>query len=67
MDPNACLAEIRALVDKINSDDAVKDLEYCGGLGAELAEKIDALDSWITRGGFIPREWDSFTGGHTSK
>jgi hypothetical protein len=24
---------------------------------ADLAEAFDALDSWLSRGGFLPRDW----------
>lgn len=43
MDPDATLAEMREAY-------ATGDYERC----AELA---DALDQWISRGGFLPREW----------
>jgi hypothetical protein len=45
MDPNTNLEQIRALVaERIEAGD-------------ELVELVEALDNWITRGGFLPRDW----------
>lgn len=52
MDPNETLKRLRKLAKRIGSmaepydDDAL-----------ELAELVDALDQWITNGGFLPRDW----------
>lgn len=46
MDPDVCLAEIRAILDKPDAD------AY-----ADLAERVEALDQWLTRGGFLPAAW----------
>ena len=50
MDPNACLNEIRDLTgrryDTLGPDEA-----------ARLAELLDALDAWLTRGGCLPTAW----------
>lgn len=50
MDPNAALAEIRDIVGRFNRD---------GGLvvDARLAELIDGLDGWLSKGGFLPDAW----------
>jgi hypothetical protein len=54
MDPNATLARIRALVAQardrgpLDGDDA-----------EELAALVEALDEWLTRGGFLPVDWQS--------
>lgn len=54
MDPNATLEEMRALA--AQSED---------GLGrsdaARLGELVTALDEWLGKGGFLPREWDRQT------
>lgn len=59
MDPNECLKELRALVRKgaygdggcdlcsINSTDAVR-----------MVELFEALDDWLSRGGFLPARWE---------
>jgi len=49
MDPDACLEEIRDVVAKIN--DGVP------GLATALAELVDALDEWLSKGGFLPKGW----------
>jgi hypothetical protein len=54
MDPDANLAEMRDLstrilgdtTDTINSDEAIR-----------LAELVQALDGWLSGGGFPPKAW----------
>jgi hypothetical protein len=53
MDPTQNLKEIRELCgafertpQECSANDAVR-----------LAELVDALDDWICRGGFLPRQW----------
>lgn len=50
MDPNAALEELRRLA---------KLASKTGGAvyAAELAEKFQDLDTWLTSGGFIPDAW----------
>lgn len=52
MDPNANLAEQRRLTARIlnNESDASQD-------ALRLAELAEALDEWITKGGFLPDAW----------
>jgi hypothetical protein len=51
MDPNAALAELRGLyadlLDTEEDDDHVM----------RIAELTQALDQWLTGGGFLPNEW----------
>lgn len=54
MDPNATLAEIRAL---IRAFFAADDENRMTDIGGELAEKIEALDRWLEGGGFLPDAW----------
>jgi hypothetical protein len=52
MDPNACLKEIRILTEAIvNGGDS--DMINC----ERLAELVEALDGWISKGGFLPADW----------
>jgi len=52
MDPDACLNEIRRLVDIAFSeglDSAQED---------ELVDRIASLDRWLSSGGFLPKDWN---------
>lgn len=59
MDPNATLAEIRGLTEAIlNANDEKEWARISEGGGmCRLAELTEALDEWITRGGFLPAGW----------
>jgi hypothetical protein len=48
MDPDTCLAQIRALYRKLypTEDDVV-----------QLAQLIEDLDGWLTKGGQLPEAW----------
>lgn len=54
MDPNAALADIR---------EAIREYEEAGSLGSEteaterLVERVQALDEWASKGGFLPAAW----------
>jgi hypothetical protein len=47
MDPDTCLARIRALVAR----------QLAADEDTELAELCEALDEWISQGGFLPQAW----------
>jgi hypothetical protein len=49
MDPNANLAEQRRI--------ALSILEGDDGDAERLAELVQALDEWLTKGGFLPDAW----------
>jgi hypothetical protein len=53
MDPNANLKEQREIARRILLSEPL-DLD---GDAARLAELVIALDGWITRGGFLPKDW----------
>lgn len=66
MDPNANIDEQLELVKEINAvvDSAADDgtltpeqTEALGDKAARLAELVEALDHWITGGGFLPTRW----------
>jgi hypothetical protein len=48
MDPNATLEQIRVLL-VFGDNEAVAD---------ELAELVSSLDEWLSKGGFLPQEWE---------
>lgn len=53
MDVNAALAELRALV-KANADaEYVSDHDT-----ARMIELVDAIDGWMSKGGFLPAAWE---------
>lgn len=58
MDPNVLLQEIRDLKEITLSDlDANSDPEVLADTLRSLAEKIDALDVHMYKGGFLPEAW----------
>ena len=58
MDPNAALAEIRAEVEEVRR--LATDTEYTGAQA--LADKVEALDEWLSKGGFYPEAWTTRVG-----
>lgn len=52
MDPNATLHSIRQLIREIMNDDEASHQ------ATELAELVAALDTWIFKGGFLPKNWE---------
>lgn len=54
MDPNATLAEIRKRLTVL--DGCMRKGER-SMLAGELAELVEALDGWLSRGGFLPTAW----------
>ena len=55
MDPNATLARIREIVRALNAASPPQDV---APLAFELAELTEALDDWLSAGGFLPTGWD---------
>ena len=56
MDPNATLAEIRQILTAITrAPGPVVARE--AQLGSQLAERVNELDDWISRGGALPDAW----------
>lgn len=53
MDPNANLAEQRRIVARFALGKATK------ADGPRLADLVEALDEWITGGGFLPTPWQA--------
>jgi hypothetical protein len=56
MDPNQALSDIRWIVRDLDEN------EYRGRNAAtalyDLADMFNALDAWITKGGFLPTDWE---------
>lgn len=63
MDPDACLNKIRSLKQLINdaTECAEQDTSIMNRrvarLADELVQHVEALDGWISRGGFLPKAW----------
>jgi len=56
MDPNETLTKIRELATKIGQFD-FDHPEQLYGTAADLAEHVEALDEWLSKGGFPPDAW----------
>lgn len=54
MDPEQALSELRELAKATLADDSADDLPE---KATQLAELFDGLDQWLSRGGFMPKEW----------
>jgi hypothetical protein len=52
MDPNAALTGIREVVAKTYTEDGANPDDT-----ARLCELVEALDDWLTKGGFLPDAW----------
>ena len=52
MDTNATLASIRRLAEEVGAESEEP-------LALGLAELIQDLDEWLSRGGFLPLAWES--------
>lgn len=56
MDPNANLEEQRRLV-KLLLDGSITTDRARSVTAHRLAELIEALDGWLSKGGFLPESW----------
>ena len=56
MDPTETLRRLRELVTSV-SVEAIEDVTALESDALELAECFEALDTWITKGGFLPNAW----------
>jgi hypothetical protein len=59
MDPNATLKRIREVSKSITE---IFDSEHIheGNKILDLASELAALDEWLSKGGFFPRDWTPF-------
>lgn len=53
MDVNVILAKLRAAAS------LVLDSEDESAYATALAEQVEALDEWLSKGGFLPADWDA--------
>lgn len=54
MDPNEVLAQMRRSI--LLMQEAEGDASFMTS-AAELLDAAEALDGWLSKGGFLPREW----------
>lgn len=61
MDPNATLQELLELRDEVNYEWDQAENEQAAPRDREIrfAELVDALDGWLSGGGFLPRKWQA--------
>lgn len=57
MDPNQVLKNARASVARIDESITPSEEDV-----AALADAFEALDDWLSRGGFLPTEWSGLFG-----
>jgi hypothetical protein len=57
MDPQTNLQEQRSLVRQINEALDSEQDDVITLLAERLAEKVEALDEWLSKGGFLPKAW----------
>jgi len=63
MDPNATLKRIREIskrITEILNSECIHAGNEMLDLASELAELTTALDEWLSKGGFFPRDWTPF-------
>jgi len=54
MDPNENLRRLRELYKQIIERDEYEGVYH---QACEMADLIEALDNWLTKGGFLPADW----------
>lgn len=57
MDPNATLADLRALVAEVIAREDKGVFLPKRQHAVDMAQLVDSLDEWLTRGGFLPNAW----------
>ena len=54
MDPNEALKRIRTIVNESSRTGDLPDSDQT----ETLLESIEALDAWLSHGGFLPKAWE---------
>jgi hypothetical protein len=66
MDPNETLRRMRELHTQWNEEAAIDSVD----LAAAMFDYFDALDTWLSRGGFLPDAWqrqDAYNAGQQAE
>ena len=53
MDPNTALTLIRQICERVDQMEA----EDIDPLLGDLVDQFTALDEWLVKGGFLPKDW----------
>lgn len=63
MDPNEALKELRRILALYDNDQPPRKVEDALWDFQAMKESLAALDQWLSKGGFLPDEWnrDKFT------
>lgn len=66
MDPNKTLADLRdyarSLLDEVDRANKTGVADFSSPEEAyTMAEQLEALDDWLSRGGFLPDDWQSLS------
>jgi hypothetical protein len=56
VDPNEALKRLREIVVAFRDSDGEIDLDVVGNI-EDMVDYFEALDEWIMKGGFLPRDW----------
>lgn len=64
MDPNETLRLLRLTIAQMRVDE---NPDIRKAHAAEVAEYFEALDEWLSRGGFLPAAWSEFYCPHASR
>ena len=57
MDPDAVLMLIRQRIEQWLEVDDANDFSEQSVMVGELVDALQALDRWLTTGGFLPKDW----------
>jgi hypothetical protein len=55
MDPDANLAELRRIATRVLAAPSIEEIDCADA--ERIADLVDALDGWLSRGGFLPDAW----------
>lgn len=57
MDPDAALFQLREMVAKLERATDADDVDGVFLAANDVVNDFRGLDTWITRGGFLPKDW----------
>jgi hypothetical protein len=57
MDPDKALADLRDALQRYRAAESANNLTAATAAAHDLAGSVEALDAWLSAGGFLPRDW----------